>query len=155
MSNKPVTDALKKILAETYSLQLKTQNYHWNVEGSNFISLHTLFETQYNDLFVAVDTIAERIRALGEKAPGSYGEFKKLASASEGNSGFDATQMLADLHSNNVALSAQLAKALAVADKAGDDSTVDLLTQRITVHDKAAWMLRASLPKDAKVKLAV
>ena len=155
MSNKPVTDGLKKVLAETYGLMLKTQNYHWNVEGPNFSSLHLLFEGQYGDLFAAVDALAERVRALGEKAPGSYSEFKKLSSTPEANSSFDANQMLADLAESNLRLSNQLAKTIAVADKAGDDSTVDLLTQRVGVHDKAAWMLKASLPKDARVKLAV
>ena len=155
MSNKPVTDALKKVLAETYGLMLKTQNYHWNVEGPNFSSLHLLFEGQYGELFAAVDTLAERIRALGEKSPASYAEFQKLSSTAQGNSSFDANQMLADLAESNLRLSNQLSKAIAVADKAGDVSTVDLLTQRISVHDKAAWMLKASLPSDARVKLAV
>ena len=155
MSNKPVTDALKKVLAETYGLMLKTQNYHWNVEGPNFSSLHLLFEGQYGELFAAVDTLAERIRALGEKSPASYAEFQKLSSTAHGNSSFDANQMLADLAESNLRLSNQLSKAIAVADKAGDVSTVDLLTQRISVHDKAAWMLKASLPSDARVKLAV
>lgn len=155
MSNKPVTDALKKILAETYGLMLKTQNYHWNVEGPEFASLHTLFETQYGDLFAAVDTLAERIRALGEKAPGSYTEFKKLSSSSEAIANADATQMLKDLHESNSILALQLKKGLAMADKAGDDATVDLFTQRIAVHDKAAWMLKSSLPKADRLKLAV
>ncbi len=154
MSNKPVTDALKKILAETAGLQLKTQNYHWNVEGANFQSLHVLFEGQYNELFEAVDLLAERIRALGEKAPGSYSEFKKLSTMSEADHGIDSNGMLKDLHDSNRAMTQHLKKALKIAEKADDASTVDMLTQRITVHDKAAWMLKASLPKDAKIKLA-
>ena len=155
MSNKPVTEALKKVLADTYSLQLKTQNYHWNVEGANFRGLHLLFEEQYNELFSAVDLIAERIRALGEKAPGSPSEFKKLSSISEGNNELDSNRMLKDLYESNQTVLTTIKKALATADKASDDSTVDLLTQRITTHDKAAWMLKSSLPADSKIKLAV
>ncbi len=155
MTNKPVTEALKKVLADSYSLMIKTQNYHWNVEGSNFSSLHLLFEGQYNDLFAAVDLVAERIRALGEKAPGSPAEFKKLSTITEGNSEFDANRMVTDLYNSNQQALATIKKALATADKAGDVSTVDLLTQRITTHDKASWMLKSSLPADGKVKLAV
>lgn len=142
-SNKPVTDALKQILADTYTLQLKTQNYHWNVEGPNFHGLHTLFEQQYTDLFAAVDLIAERIRALGEKAPGSYAEFAKLTKMKEANVAHDSHAMAKDLMQSNETMAQQLKKALAVAEKADDASTADLLTQRITTHDKAAWMLRS------------
>ena len=155
MSNKPVTDGLKKTLADTYSLLIKTHNYHWNVEGDNFRGLHLLFEEQYNELFLAVDTLAERIRALGEKAPGSPSEFKKLSAITEGNSEFDNHQMLKDLYESNQTALATIKKALAAAEKAGDASTADLLTQRITTHDKAAWMLRSSIPSNAKIKLAV
>lgn len=155
MSNKPVTENLKKVLADTYNLLTKTQNYHWNVEGPQFSSLHLLFEGQYNELFAAVDALAERIRALGEKAPGSGAEFKKYSSMSEGNSEFDSDRMLKDLYESNQTVLATIKKAMAAAEKANDDSTVDLLTQRIGVHDKAAWMLRSSLPQNARVKLAV
>ena len=153
MSNKPVTDALKKVLAESYGLMLKTQNYHWNVEGPNFPGLHALFMVQYSELFLAVDLVAERIRALGEKAPGSYGEFAKLSKISDGNGDYDSDQMLQDLYEANITVLASIKKAFAAAEKAGDDSTVDLLTQRIGVHDKAAWMLKSSLPKAARTKL--
>ena len=146
MTNKPVTEALKKTLADTYSLLTKTQNYHWNVEGENFRSLHLLFEEQYNELFAAVDVIAERIRALGEKAPGSPSEFKKLSSISEGNSEFTSAKMLKDLYDSNQTVLATLKKSLAAAEKASDASTADLLTQRITNHDKASWMLKSSIP---------
>ena len=152
MSNKPVTDGLKKVLADTYSLLTKTQNYHWNVEGANFRSLHILFEEQYNELFAAVDVVAERIRALGEKAPGSPSEFKKLSTISEGNSELDANGMLKDLYTSNQTTLATLKKALAAAEKASDVSTADLLTQRITAHDKASWMLKSSLPANVKLK---
>ncbi len=154
MSNKPVTDSLKKVLADTYTLQLMTQNYHWNVEGPRFPELHVLFEGQYTELFAAVDTIAERIRALGEKAPGSLSEFKKLSSISDGDSSLDETGMVRDLYIANTQLVHLIKKTLGVADKAGDDSTVDLLTQRITIHDKAAWMLKSTLPKEVRLKLA-
>lgn len=143
MSNKPVTEALKKILADTYGLQLKTQNYHWNVEGPHFRSLHLMFEEQYNELFTAVDGIAERIRALGEKAPGTYSEFAKLSKIKEGDSELEGLAMAKDLYQSNQQLSKNLKAALAVAEKADDASTADLLTQRITVHDKAAWMLKS------------
>lgn len=154
MTNKPVTEALKKVVADTYALQLMTQNYHWNVEGPRFPELHALFETQYTELFAAVDTLAERIRALGEKAPGSFSEFKKLSTISDGDSSLDENGMVRDLYIANQSLLQLLKKSLATADKAGDDSTVDLLTQRITAHDKASWMLKSTLPKEARLKLA-
>lgn len=154
MSNKPVTDALKTALADTYSLQLKTQNYHWNVEGTHFRSLHLLFEEQYNELFAAVDVIAERLRTLGEKAPGSASEFAKLTKVKEGNSSFDDFQMVKDLYSTNLQLSETYKKAIEKAEKAEDPATVDLFTQRIAVHDKAAWMLKSSLAPELAKKLA-
>jgi starvation-inducible DNA-binding protein len=155
MSNKPVTDHLKKALADTYALFTKTHGYHWNIEGVNFAGLHTLFEGQYTELFDAVDMLAERIRALGEKAPGSGSEFKKLSTIADGNAEFDDLRMIKDLYESNLLVVATVKKALSVAEKAGDASTVDLLTQRITAHEKAAWMLKSSLPATARVKLAV
>lgn len=154
MSNKPVIDALKAILADTYSLQLKTQNYHWNVEGPLFHSLHVMFEEQYNELFSAVDVLAERIRALGEKAPGSYSEFAKLTKMKEAKADADDFEMVKDLYQSNQQLSENLKKALEKAEKADDASTADLFTQRITLHDKAAWMLRAVLAPEQRKKLA-
>lgn len=155
MSNKPVTEALKKVLAETYGLMLKTQNYHWNVEGPNFPGLHALFMTQYSELFLAVDLVAERIRALGEKAPGSYGEFAKLSRIKDGDGDYDSDQMVKDLHDSNVALLASVKKAFAAAEKAGDQPTIDLMNERTAIHEKTIWMLRSSLPKQTRVKLAV
>lgn len=154
MTNKPVTDGLKKVLADSYSLMIKTHNYHWNVEGEHFAALHGLFEGQYNELFAAVDQIAERIRALGEKAPGGYAEFKKLSAIDDGNSAFDSKEMLKDLYESQQITLATIKKALGAAEKAGDASSVNLLTQRITAHDKAAWMLKSSLPTTVRVKLA-
>jgi starvation-inducible DNA-binding protein len=155
MSNKPVTEALKRLLADTYGLMLKTQNYHWNVEGPQFSGLHALFMQQYNELFLAVDVIAERIRALGEKAPGGYGEFSKLSKMRDGNGDFDSDQMLKDLYDGNQLVLATIKKLFAVAEKAGDQPTVDICNERTGVHEKAAWMLKSSLPKQSRVKLAV
>ena len=155
MTNKPVSEGLKKVLADTYYLLTKTQNYHWNVEGPNFRAQHLLFEEQYNELFAATDLIAERIRALGEKAPGSATEFKKLATVTEGNSELDSNRMVKDLYESNRTVVATIKKALAAAEKADDVSTADLLTQRITAHEKAAWMLKSTFISDGKLKLAV
>lgn len=155
MSNKPVIDALKKLLADTYTLQLKTQNYHWNVEGPHFIGLHGLFETQYTELFAAVDEVAERIRALGEKAPGTYAEFTKLSKIKEGNADLDDAGMLSDLYKANLQASESAQKLFEAADKADDQATADLANARTAAHDKAAWMLKSSLPKGAKLKVAV
>ena len=155
MSNKPVTESLKKVLAETYGLMLKTQNYHWNVEGPNFPGLHALFMTQYSEMFLAVDLIAERIRALGEKAPGSYGEFAKLSKIRDGDGELDADAMVKDLYDANVTLLSTIKKAFAAAEKAGDQPTIDLMNARSALHEKTTWMLRSSLPKQSRVKLAV
>jgi starvation-inducible DNA-binding protein len=155
MSNKPVAEQLKRALADTYGLLLKTQNYHWNVEGPNFRGLHLLFEEQYNELFPATDLMAERIRALGEKAPASYAEYQKLSVIKDGKSDFTAEQMLKDLHDSNLQVVATLKKLVAAAEKADDVSTADLATQRITAQEKAAWMLKSALPEQVRVKLAV
>jgi starvation-inducible DNA-binding protein len=153
MSNKPVTDALKKVLAESYGLMLKTQNYHWNVEGPNFPGLHALFMAQYSELFLAVDLVAERIRALGEKAPGSYGEFGKLSKITDGDGELDSDLMVKDLYESNVALLASIKKAFAAAEKAGDQPTIDLMNARSAQHEKTIWMLKSSLPKAIRAKL--
>jgi starvation-inducible DNA-binding protein len=155
MSNKPVTEALKRMLADTYGLMLKTQNYHWNVEGPNFNGLHALFMTQYNELFLAVDEIAERIRTLGEKAPGGYADFGKLSKIKDGNGDLDSDQMLKDLYDANQIVIASIKKVFAAAEKAGDQPTVDLCNARTAAHEKASWMLRSSMPKQSRVKLAV
>lgn len=155
MSNKPITEALKRVLAETYGLMLKTQNYHWNVEGPQFPGLHALFMTQYSELFLAVDEVAERIRTLGEVAPGSYGEFAKLSKIKDGNGELDPDAMVKDLYQDNMTVLASIKKAFAAAEKAGDQPTVDLMNARTAAHEKAAWMLRSSLPKQSRVKLAV
>lgn len=155
MSNKPVTEALKKLLADTYGLMLKTQNYHWNVEGPQFNGLHALFMQQYNELFLAVDIIAERIRALGEKAPGSYGDFSKLSKLADGDGDYDADRMLKDLYEGHQLVLSTIKKVFAAAEKAGDQPTLDICNERTGTHEKSAWMLRSSLPPQARVKLAV
>ena len=155
MSNKPVTDALKRALADTYLLLVKTHNYHWNVEGPGFRGLHLLFEEQYNELFPATDLIAERIRALGEKAPASPSEFSKLSKIKEGDNELDSDAMLADLYASNMQAVETYKKLFEVSEKAGDGASNDLSNQRRAAHEKAAWMIKASLPKQSRVKLAV
>jgi starvation-inducible DNA-binding protein len=140
-----VAEQLGKVLADTYTLYLKTHNYHWNVTGPMFNTLHLMFEVQYNELWVAVDLIAERIRSLGEFAPGSYAQFAELTSLAEADGIPDATAMLADLVAGHEAVARTARTAFAAADAAGDQPTADLLTQRLQVHEKTAWMLRSML----------
>lgn len=144
MSNKKVVEALKVSLADSYTLYLKTQNYHWNVTGPQFKGLHTLFEEQYTELAGAVDELAERIRALGEKAPGSYREFSKLATIKEAAGTEDAKTMVTTLKSDHLKLAQTLTKAIQAAQNAEDEGTVDMLGGRIAAHQKQAWMLEAT-----------
>ncbi len=148
MSNTPVVEALKHVLAESYALYLKTQNYHWNVTGPQFKSLHELFEEQYTDLAAAIDEIAERIRALGQKAPGGFAAYQSLASIKDGDENAAAEQMVAELKADNQAIVAVLKTALEKADQQGDEATVDAMVQRIATHEKAAWMLAALLGEE-------
>lgn len=138
-------NSLKNTLADTYTLYLKTQNYHWNVTGESFASLHAMFETQYNDLFLAVDLIAERIRALGEKAPGTFSAYKKMTTISEGNENASATEMVKDLAQDQHKIIATLNIVLKEAHKTGDEVTASIITDRIEIHQKNAWMLNASI----------
>lgn len=140
-----VTDALSRLLADTYTLYLKTHGYHWNVVGPMFTTLHQMFEEQYSELALAVDEIAERIRALGEPAPGTYREFSELASVVEDSHTPDATGMIEQLLGDQQTVVYTARAAIPVAQQAGDDPTADLLTQRIQVHEKTAWMLRSML----------
>ncbi len=140
---KAIVSGLSVLLADTYTLYLKTHNYHWNVTGPMFQTLHTLFETQYMELAVAVDDIAERIRALGEFAPGSYKEFAKLTSIKEADGIPSADQMIRDLVEGQEAIAKTARSIVPVADDAADEVSLDLLTQRMTVHEKTAWMLRS------------
>ncbi len=144
MSNKPVVEALKCVLADNYSLYLKTQNYHWNVEGPQFPSLHALFMAQYTDLAIAIDDAAELIRGHGEKAPGTFAAFSK-SNIKPGNENATATQMVKDLAKDQEIISKTLEKALAIAQKANDEVVADYMIQRLTVHRKAAWMLKSSV----------
>lgn len=139
----PVVKALEQALADTFTLALKTQNYHWNVTGSNFFGLHNLFEEQYNDGYAAADELAERIRALGAPAPGGLSAFQEITKIKEAKAGLDAKGMLDDLIAANEAIAESLKGSIEVSEKAEDPATADMLTARVTVHDKAAWMLRS------------
>lgn len=140
---KAIAKGLSVLLADSYTLYLKTHNYHWNVTGPMFQTLHTLFETQYNELALAVDDIAERIRALGEFAPGSYKEYAKLTNIKEADGIPSAEEMIKDLVKGQEAIAKTARSIVPVADEASDEVTLDLLTQRMTVHEKTAWMLRS------------
>lgn len=140
-----VADALARVLADTYTLYLKTHNFHWNVEGPMFNTLHLMFMEQYTELWTALDTIAERIRALGYPAPGTYKAFAKLTSIGETDGVPEAMQMVRELVKGHEAVARTARAAFGPAEKAGDESSVDLLTQRLQVHEKTAWMLRSLL----------
>ena len=140
-----IAEGLSRLLADTYTLYLKTHNYHWNVTGPMFNTLHLMFETQYNELALAVDLIAERIRALGYPAPGSYAQYAKLSSIKESTGVPAAEDMVADLVKGQEAVVKTARKIFPVVDKAADEPTADLLTQRMQVHEKTAWMLRSLL----------
>jgi starvation-inducible DNA-binding protein len=140
-----IADGLSRLLADSYSLYLKTHNYHWNVTGPQFNSLHLMFETQYTELATAVDDIAERIRSLGVRAPGSYSEFAKLTSIEEGSGEESADEMTRQLVLGQEAVARTAREAFDAAEKANDQSTADLLTQRMQIHEKNAWMLRSML----------
>lgn len=140
----PVVTALEQALADTYALALKTQAYHWNVEGPNFVGLHTLFEEQYTDAQVAADALAERIRALGAPAPGGLRAFLEATRITEPKQNMDAKAMVDDLAASNETIGETLKGGIAAADEAGDPVTADMLTARLTIHDKNAWMLRSA-----------
>jgi starvation-inducible DNA-binding protein len=142
---KQIGEGLSRMLADTYTLYLKTHNYHWNVTGPMFNTLHLMFETQYTELSLAVDLIAERIRALGFPAPGSYQQFAALTSIKEDSTVPAAEQMIANLVKDQEAVVRTARSIFPVVDEAHDEPTADLLTQRMQVHEKTAWMLRAML----------
>ena len=143
-SNQTVEN-LSKLLADSYTLYLKTHNYHWNVTGPMFTSLHTLFETQYSDLALAVDEIAERIRTLGAPAPGSYTAFARIASVVEENGNPTATEMIKNLVADQAIITRTAHAVIEVAEATKDQATVDLAVRRLDVHEKNAWMLRVHL----------
>ncbi|CRX38131.1 Dps family protein [Estrella lausannensis] len=137
---------LMTYLANTYVLLLKTHNYHWNVEGARFFTLHQLFEKQYQDLFEESDTVAERIRALGRKAPGTMRTFLKLATIREGDQeDLSENEMIEDLMRSHEELSTELHTYIAQAEEDKDQGTLDLFVQALRSHDKAVWMLRSHL----------
>ncbi len=142
---KEIADGLSHLLADSYTLYLKTHNYHWNVTGPMFQTLHLMFETQYNELALAVDLIAERIRALGFPAPGSYREFSQLTAIAEDDDAPDAQEMIRRLVAGQETVTRTARSIFPVVDKANDEPTADLLTQRMQLHEKNAWMLRSLL----------
>ncbi|MEQ8753340.1 MAG: Dps family protein [Coleofasciculus sp. G1-WW12-02] len=142
---KEIAEGLSRLLADTYTLYLKTHYFHWNVTGPMFHSLHNMFETEYTELAVAVDDIAERIRTIGYPAPGSYSEFTELSSIPESRGVPEATEMVRLLVEGNEAVVRTAREAFPAAERANDESTVDLLTERMRTHEKTAWMLRSML----------
>ncbi|HEX7829583.1 MAG TPA: Dps family protein [Thermoanaerobaculia bacterium] len=140
-----IADALSRLLADTYTVYLKTHNFHWNVTGPMFQTLHLMFEQQYTELALAVDVIAERIRSLGAHAPGTYREFARLTSIVEENETPRAKDMIRLLVAAQESIVRTARAAFKPADRAGDQPTMDLLTQRMQIHEKTAWMLRSLL----------
>lgn len=140
-----IAEGLSRLLADTYTLYLKTHNFHWNVTGPMFQTLHLMFEQQYNELALAVDAIAERIRALGFPAPGTYSEYAKLSSISETDGVPKAEEMIQLLVAGQEAVARTARSMFPVVDEANDEPTADLLTQRLQIHEKTAWMLRSLL----------
>jgi starvation-inducible DNA-binding protein len=138
-----ITTGLSKLLADSYMLYIKTHNYHWNVEGPMFNTLHVMFMDQYTELWTALDLIAERIRALGEYAPGSYKEFARLTSITESDKVPKAMKMVEELLLGHETVIQTARNLLQSADAASDEVTCDLITQRLQVHEKTAWMLRS------------
>lgn len=142
---KEIAEGLSRLLADSYTLYLKTHNYHWNVKGPMFQTLHLMFETQYNELALAVDLIAERIRSLGFPAPGTYREFQKLSSIKEPKSIPTAKAMIKDLVDGQESVVRTARLIFPTVEKANDEASADLLTQRMQHHEKTAWMLRSLL----------
>lgn len=140
-----VAEGLSHLLADSYTLYLKTHKFHWNVTGPMFQTLHLMFETQYTELATAVDLVAERIRALGFFAPGSYVEFVKLSSIKESEGVPKAEEMIRELVEGQEAVVRTARSIFPTAEEANDEATADLLTQRIQLHEKTAWMLRSLL----------
>lgn len=147
-ARKEIAKGLSRMLADTYSLYLKTHSFHWNVTGPMFNTLHLMFETQYNELALAVDEVAERIRALGEPAPGSYSDFARLTSIKESNEShghIQANEMIKQLLEGHETVARTARSVFPAAEEGNDEATLDLLTGRIQLHEKTAWMLRSML----------
>ncbi|MBS1170108.1 MAG: dps2 [Burkholderiaceae bacterium] len=151
-----ISDALSKVLADSFVLYLKTHNYHWNVTGPMFQTLHLMFMDQYTELWNALDAIAERIRSLGFPAPGTFREFLKLSSIKEVEGTLSADSMIRELIAGQEAVTRACRAALAVADRADDQPSVDIMVQRLQIHEKNAWMLRSLIDSSpaASVKTA-
>ena len=149
-----VAEALSQVLADTFTLYLKTHNFHWNVIGPMFHTLHLMFEEQYNELWLAGDAIAERIRALGSIAPGSYRQFSKLTYLQDPEGELSAMEMISELLRDHETSARTARWALSVARSAVDAPTEDLLTQRLMAHEKAAWMLRSLLAEEKHPAIA-
>jgi starvation-inducible DNA-binding protein len=144
---KQIAEGLSRLLADTYTLYLKTHNFHWNVKGPMFQTLHLMFEQQYNELALAVDQIAERIRALDYPAPGTYAEYVKLSSIRETAGVPRAEEMIKLLVEGQEAVVRTARSVFPAVEKANDEPSADLLTQRMQIHEKTAWMLRSLLDK--------
>jgi len=144
---KAIAEGLSHLLADTYSLYLKTHYFHWNVTGPMFNTLHLMFETQYNELWLATDLIAERIRSLDVFAPGTYSQFAELSSIKESAGVPKANDMIAELVAGHEAVCRTARSVFPASDTASDEATADLLTQRLQLHEKTAWMLRSLLEK--------
>jgi starvation-inducible DNA-binding protein len=142
-----IADGLSHLLADSFTLYLKTHNFHWNVTGPMFNTLHVMFMDQYTELWNALDMIAERIRALGVAAPGTYAEFSRLTVIKESEGKVSAEDMIKQLVAGQEAVTKTARGIFAIVDKAGDEPTADLLTQRMQIHEKNAWMLRSLLEK--------
>lgn len=142
---KKIAEGLSRVLADTYTLYLKTHNFHWNVTGPMFQTLHLMFQTQYNEIWLAVDMVAERIRGLGFPAPGTYKEFAALTSIKDGDGVPNAKEMIRQLVAGQEAVVRTARELLPIAEKAGDQPTVDLLSARMLAHEQNAWMLRSLL----------
>jgi starvation-inducible DNA-binding protein len=142
-----IAGGLARLLADTYILYLKTHNFHWNVEGPMFQALHQMFMDQYTEAWNAIDPIAERIRALGHYAPGSYKQYMKLATVKETEGVPRAEKMVRELIDGQETVARTARSVLPLAEKANDQPTLDLLTQRLDIHEKNAWMLRSLLKK--------
>ncbi|AGH96603.1 Dps family protein [Pseudobdellovibrio exovorus] len=145
VNRKAVAGGLSALLADTYTLYLKTHNFHWNVEGPMFRTLHLMFMEQYTEMWNALDVIAERIRSLGHYAPGSYSEFVKLTSIKESKSVPKANKMIEEAIEGHETIIKTIRGIFDDAEKAKDQTTMDVLTQRLDIHEKTAWMLRSLL----------
>ncbi|HSR70933.1 MAG TPA: Dps family protein [Kiloniellales bacterium] len=145
LDRKTIAEGLSRLLADSYTLYLKTHNFHWNVTGPMFQTLHLMFEEEYTELATAVDTIAERIRSLGYPAPGSYAAFAKLSSVEEADGVPAAEEMIRQLVADHETVAKTARTIFPAAESGKDEATVDLLTQRMALHEKTAWMLRSLL----------